>query len=404
MFTLYFDLNWYKYHLHSEWIDVINEDIVHQNWFSKAKKTFGTFHYSLNVTLVIILISCSINISSKFIFNTDNFDYVRFLDIILYLIPCLITIGLYFNTPNILDFFYIKAEMRIVTIYLMIGLIVYFSLFMLSGYINNEFITGFLYVILGSCVFWGVIMIKLIYVITKIKSEEALNIKHSTSTNDNSYKNMTEYLSKWDHFTMFVTHLAQEISIEIMTSIIEFLQFKERIYHEIESIDMLTPNNNKNELFVHEKYPLKLLKEIPHSLIVHNQEYRPKNSKERSRKSIFPSSFLSKSNKIEIENTTVNSSISHNKMNEIYKIMANKLYKKYCKIDAEFEINISHTQRNDLERILNNNNINISKLYHSFNPIIDEMYDLMAKSFVRFQARLRNTQTDLIIPKTFNNT
>lgn len=141
--------------------------------------------------------------------------------------------------------------------------------------------------------------------------------------------------------------------MEILLSFIEFTQFQQYLLDNMDVLDDDEINNIK--LF---KFP----SNIPMSSIINENNM--------------------KQSDIEMDGNTL--------LREC-KIKAHKLYNKYIKINSEFEINISSSERDNLSNVLDdlNNllklNMNLRDLFLLFNSSKDEMYTLQTYSFCRYQ-------------------
>merc|ERR1712154_117155 len=160
-------------------------------------------------------------------------------------------------------------------------------------------------------------------------------------------------------FDGFMRALLSEYCAECLLSMIEILQFKQRIATEgLKNISHRNDNHltvmgvqsNQNEEEDSKQFII-LPKGCPQSAIVYGEEYND------------------------------------------YKSMARAIYNKYIRIGSEFEVNIDYAARNLYRNLLEDEQSwkgNIiyddpQKLYYLFNPCIDKMVQLISPSFTRFR-------------------
>ena len=163
----------------------------------------------------------------------------------------------------------------------------------------------------------------------------------------NEVLNMKDVLVDVESFDLFAEHCGKEYCLECVLSVIEFVQFKTKIYQNLdeeqkEKCD--TENMGKMDI---------LPESCPQSDIVYGRDD-----------------------------------------DDNFRLMARDLYLKYIKIGSEWEINISYSARNKYIRLMDNddkwlvemNEYNdLVMLYELFDGCIMEMISLMKSAFSRFK-------------------
>ena len=147
-------------------------------------------------------------------------------------------------------------------------------------------------------------------------------------------QNLMNTLENEKLFDAFMDSLFGEYCAECLLSIVEFIQFKQRVVRD-----------NDDDGVEFEENKLKLFGSITKSVIVYNDD-------------------------------------------DDYKEIVNKLYGKYIKIGSEWEINIDYTNRNRYMNLIENNTINyedIEMVYTLFDACIDNMVGLIIPAFTRFK-------------------
>ena len=162
----------------------------------------------------------------------------------------------------------------------------------------------------------------------------------------NALLNMRDVLTDDEAFDLFVRHCGNEHCLECVLSVIEFIQFKQKIYHKIK----------EDEVYKDDKH-------------VQNMEWL----------NILP-------------DTCPQSDIVYG--NDNFKLSARNLYVKYIRNESEWEINISATSRKKYILLMENGDKwlneldeydDLLKLYELFDLCIIEMIFLMKSAFSRFK-------------------
>merc|ERR1712130_109423 len=153
-----------------------------------------------------------------------------------------------------------------------------------------------------------------------------------------SIQEMRSILSNGDLFDGFMSHLLDEYCSEALPSVIEFIQFKDRIRIE-----------NADRFEFHCLYQIVLPETVPDSAIVHGH---------------VPNGF---------DRSLVSD----------YQSIALELMDKYVRVGADFQINLSHDIRSGYTHDVIDG-MDIEELFHLFDSCIDSMIRLMRPAFVRF--------------------
>ena len=246
-------------------------------------------------------------------------------------------------------------------------------------------------------------------VLHHLKTEEQSNNKNmkndKISGNNRNIKEeiigLNEIISHKKGIDIFMHHLAREFSVECLLSIVEFIQFQNYIFQETRRIqnerkkkmdNNNNDNNNKLEILndiVQEmeskllqiKFQIRLPHTIPNSdafdqVLICNDESSNNNNNNNN----------NNSNKN-------NDDISYESILILNgKKIAYKIYKKYVKVGADYEINIqSRTRKRLMTQIdnyfawINDKNVDIVSLFYLFEQCFKEMIALLNGCLTRFR-------------------
>ena len=162
------------------------------------------------------------------------------------------------------------------------------------------------------------------------------SLTRETESTSRSNETFDSILKTEELFDAFMVHLFKEYCAECLLSIIEFNQFKERLFEA---------NEKDSGTTAFEEEPLEFYKSLTRSHIVYNS-------------------------------------------GDDYIEIALKLYKKYIRVGSELEINIDFGNRKHYQNLFENNGLNgLSRreLYKIFDPCIDIMITLTMPAFPRFK-------------------
>ena len=180
---------------------------------------------------------------------------------------------------------------------------------------------------------------------------------------------MKDVLIECQAFDLFVGHCGNEHCLECVLSVIEFIQFKKRLFAVInEPNDGGGDGDNDNE--------------------AEEEENTNLNDKQGDEEEDVTERFLI------LPETCPVSEIIHGGNMDNFKTMARELYLRYIKTGSEWEINISYMQRLKYERLMDDDNVwlndnkdydDLYKLYVLYDYCIQEMVSLLRSAFSRFK-------------------
>ena len=162
----------------------------------------------------------------------------------------------------------------------------------------------------------------------------------------NALLNMKDVLVDMDVFDLFARHCGNEYCLECVLSVIEFVQFKQKIYENLD------------------------------------EEQKEKcNTENMEKMDILPQSCPQ-------------SDIVFGRNGDNFKLISRDLFVKYIEIGSEWEINISYSARNKYIHLMDDEDIWLNEmneyndlmiLYELFDECIMEMISLMKSAFSRFK-------------------
>ena len=375
---IFYRSKWTFYTLQLEWQQLINPKLVtiknQNNWYISNNKKYGNSRYIYKLFGIISIIQCAIFIICIAIVFIIGFEIMT---IAIGAIGCLIDIFipiLFYGyivrkTHPMQDIFWINWESKFHA-----KLLIVFALILGTGSIGlvlHFHFYGSWEPIIFESTFVGICLFIMNYVSTQLVTKKSTH-KHgdesdmemvntttpettnSPTPNISSFTDITlnTIMRNKQAFHLFMKHLGKEYSMECLLSFIEFTQFQNYLYGHID-------NENKNNDFVPDKR-ITLAENIPISAIIEQEEVLSDDGKDDF--------FVAQA-----------------------KIKAHRLYNKYVRIGAEFEINISSTERRKIKNILESMdvlldaNVNINDLYIIFEECRESMIQWLQYSLTRMR-------------------
>eukprot|EP01084_Bolivina_argentea_P053970 98998_1 len=389
---MYYNFSWTLMMFDSSWqvyIDPISKN-SESKWLFKNKVKYGNIKwitkriFIIYICIVFISLSCAIM----------GLEFLRPVDSILFFLPLLCSLIVWCKTPKIYDSLNISKEMKYISILFIIALILYPSV--MFAYFIPNFIRSMFLVCLGAVVFWIFAMITTYWVLYSSLHTQYHNFLYenevnlathtvfmssiSTSDEQKDEHKVRKKKSVYDMFIskcnldLFVHHLLNEFSLEIMVSLLEMIQYRSYIINHSQII-----NTGKPVLIVQiSKYILNN-KIIPQSFIVFGDLMKVIN-------------YYESNTNIDIsEINDILNEYDGNKNNILiqHKLRAYFLWKKYIQQGAEMEVNIAFQDRQNLNNIfynLNQQKMANKELVTIFDQVCIEMITLLKFSFNRFQS------------------
>eukprot|EP01084_Bolivina_argentea_P069000 125587_1 len=395
----YFDTNFAKATLNKQWTQFLNKKTAENNWFILNKKTFANnslFHKAIPVLLLIIFIT---TIIWEFILPT-NLTFINFVTLVTVafwvIFGAVVLSVIRCKTPKMEDSFFIRQELSYF-IYISAAMIlcVLFnyalgnfvfsnSNYTIASVAINYFILATIITIFGYIsTLWVIKKNKLWINIINLNMLE-MSTKDEYDTNPKNARNiwtemnLNKALKSEKIFDRFMQHLIKEFSSEIILSMIEFSQFKNKLYDFAVSVNYFEFDENNEPIDGEWKIKYDFfgnLKTIPKSSIVYDELNENEIGLYANIEHVI--------HKGEIE----------------FLIRARKLYEKYVQNGCEFELNLSFQQRNILTTNMKefakwNEEINddmnddrLKILFILFDCGIKEMLTLLDYSFSRFKVQ-----------------
>ena len=197
-------------------------------------------------------------------------------------------------------------------------------------------------------------------------------------------------------FTLFMTHLATEFSMEILLSIYEFIQYKDLIKKYISKHEIIIDDNGE---VISRKHASRLTNKQNSINLMINTNAFAKNPKLAHIKlpPSYPKSFIVYDYKDDTlgENDSKLVDILElplNKFEKHCKRVIYKLYKKYVAVGCSWEINLSFYVRRkiieligDENKLYENKKIGIKELLYIYDECIHGVFSVMTDSYDRFR-------------------
>eukprot|EP01083_Nonionella_stella_P187300 687892_1 len=374
---VYYDTNYFVVMCNDEWKGIIAQSYnTTGNFFTKHKAKWGNqtfllkcfvFDFILGVVFIPILVYF-------------GELWLIYLWMMVFYIVFLITLRK-LKALSFYDEFHILEELRIfghsITIIVLIWVVVVIALVLSQNMASHKMtntvsVTVFMFLDHQLQIWYDIwcIYIMTRWVINKVKNDPAIQQQYSQTSetiisealaNANTKKGHQlaaslelkpikpdEMLKNNEHFTCFMKHLANEFSMELLLSLVEFIQFKQLIHEQIKGTSTDLAED------VHRFSDIELAKCIPQSSIVHDPDY-------------------------ELE------------------VKAFKLYRKYVAVSSEWEINVHSAVRQQLMHRFDVTYHAKSKdesiewtptaLYIVFDDCSQEMMKLLRYSLTRFKTK-----------------
>ena len=206
---------------------------------------------------------------------------------------------------------------------------------------------------------------------------------------------LSKIISNNKLYDLFIIHLCKELNSECLLSLTEFIQFKQYLLLNLkDKYKDLSQYKNDNPVCIsifEGSLFISLPTNMPKSYIIYGQHNESTKSVRNSLRLQIDS--LSTNDTKLNKNKLIHKDID--KMTEIefkrkcIKII-NELFLKYCKIESEYEINISFFMREKLQTFVDSNiedivdKVKFEEIYKLFDDVIDEMFSLMSQSSNNF--------------------
>ena len=391
LWLISYDLNYLNSSSNDMWKSKINPSQYDKtnNFYIKHKHDYGNQKWILKRFLIFYLIVASISSVSFNLLYSESQQIVQLIDGALYGISGFGIISLWCKSPkNLNDHFLFQYEFKI-TILLMVGANIIYVINQGLHFYDPYFAT-FTTVFIAGLSFCMVSMLSTLYIpqkIMKLANWDEINRDDSHSDDwhislelyrVSSHRASLVQKQKKQEMTMkekllnvfagesedkndielFIGHLNEEFSLEIILSFIEFVQFRQYLSEISVKYNHVDPEQIGNMETLYS-----FSSSIPRSSIIYDHKSIPYQNR--------------------------------NDLIKFFKEIAYKLYEKYIVVSTEFEINISHQLRHWFQRQMNNKKlwINVTidgdhgglvQLIHIFDAAIDEMFYLQLQSFVRF--------------------
>ena len=365
LYLAYYDIH-YQILTGSRWKNVINisysDRVIANSWFIQNKHKYGSRDYLIKMTwisYIIIAITFLIVGINDIVYNDHVLLYYFFAWMIFDAFTFIICVMYYFHKLKKVTFhddFHVLPEfamLRNVLAATMIFSLLYMAIFvivsahlddnkvrtwvLINFYINYEWMCG---------VVLAMTYIMSRYVINKLKEDTALQTQYGQILNDININmfcsqtngdNQTEkelksvsagktkislqkIMGKTEYLDLFMKHLAQEFSLELALSLIEFIQFK----------NYLEDQEFKNDFKIEDGDD-----EVRTHIIDHDEE--------EQRQDMHNTEFSSMTLCEDIPKSSIVYDTEHN--NEW---KARELYMKYIRVGSQYEININSAIRSEL--------------------------------------------------------
>eukprot|EP01083_Nonionella_stella_P134497 409200_1 len=393
---IYYEFQLAKALSDSQWTQYLNSNMLRYNWFISNKSKYGMTTYTTKVMMVSLFLVTIIRITAFQIFMFNGGEKALrieyFVDIILYLIPFTLIAVLACKAPSIHNTFYIKQEVTYCAIHL------YGSLFGCIVFVvisqTNIVESYWLNIIFSYILTWAALSVCIVQTSwVKYKVQQAS--RKSDEYGPIAMTNMKQYIKTREGFDLFIAHLQQEFSLELMLFFIEVFQFKTLIKSNCEDGLLETDTNRTNKInvavlehetqgfeieneFEHDDYKLSdyesilMNLRIPQSEIVHQLF-------EKERPNLNPTPSIHSDFSTGVDITAL-------------KTVSFLLDSRYIKRGSQLEINIScgcrqslEEQLGDIETLVRNDKIGLIELYHVWDEAIREICTLLLYSFDRFR-------------------
>eukprot|EP01084_Bolivina_argentea_P263062 445120_1 len=362
---LYFKIKWTHYTLEYQWQQLINSNVLslqmsdQQNWFIINNNKYGNLGFMYKCIGSLCFIAFIIVVIPSIFAVVHNFPTSMMITLAICVcftvVPAVIIYVIIIKkTPTFEDNLFIHWESKIHSKILIFWIII--NVF--GNILSSIFQTITIWVYIAPV--FQLIWFAMNFVSTFIISEKNRAMSSETGKAETStHITLDMVLSNKTAFHWFMLHLSQEYSMECALSYIEFMQYQNYL---LQSINMATINKIR-----HTRFP----SNIPISEIIEYDDKLPDD---------YEGDILL----------------------SVAKIKAHKIFNKYVKNYAEFEINISFEQRGRLRNILGDLEslfeleIDKKDLFVIFEPCKEEMLVYLMHSLQRFQRK--NIWSEQVVP------
>eukprot|EP01083_Nonionella_stella_P070964 190262_1 len=367
---IYYDTNYIVIMCNDQWKGIIAQSYnTTNNFFITHKATLGNQKFLLKWVMFDFVLGVI------FIPLLMHFDqiWLIFAWMVIFYIGFLMTLRK-LKALSFYDEFHILEEFRLIGIaissLILIWIITVVALVIAQSMAadkmrNTAWITVFMFLDHQMRIWYNIwcIYIMTRWVINKVKNDPAIQQQYSQTSEtiiSNAKKghqlaaslelksiNLDQMLKNNEHFTCFMKHLANEFSMELLLSLVEFIQFKQLIHEQIKGTS--TEHVNEDQFA-----DVELAKCIPQSSIVHDPD-------------------------------------------DALEAKALKLYQKYVATSSEWEINVHSAVRQQLMHRFDVTYHAKSKdesiewtppaLYIVFDDCSQEMMKLLRYSLTRFKTK-----------------
>ena len=402
LWLISFDLHYLNSTSNEIWKSKINpkQYSTKNNFYLQNSHKFGNQKWILQRFAIFYLIVASISCACFLYSFYTNFNrqIIQLIDGALYFISGFSIIYLWWKSPkNLNEQFLFQYEFKITTL-LMVGANVIYCLNQGLTFIDPYFAT-FMTVFVAGLSFCMVSLLSTLYIPWKImklanwygiNNEESvypessetdlasLQLYHVSSSRKSKIQqgkkqelSMREKLfmlfaggesGDSNDIDLFISHINQEFSLEIMLSFIEFVQFRQFLK------EIAIKYNYVDSEQIGGVESFRFSSTVPKSSIVYDHKGIPCEDRDE--------------------------------LVKFFKEIAYELYEKYIVVGTEFEINISYQLRQWFWKRMNNKTMwlnltfdggdhgGLVQLIHIFDAAIDEMLYLQIQSFVRFNTQI----------------
>ena len=360
---IYFNINYSAQIKKHQWSVHIDGSSASSFWFIEHKKDYGSPGFIKRACIIYYLLIVAFGAFMSF-FLTADMNLRWSIDAFIYLIEVVVISLVWLKIPDFYDHFGIKQEMKYVLCGCFCGLVALIfwiaveitmpsDIVWVCNAIMNiivSFIVAAIAIIFNSYIFVG----RHKHLLTENGQSTFPSIP-STSDAEQHKLRLSDTLNDLQLVDLFMTHLSNEFSVELLLSFIEFSQFKSLMGSDKEFMNEI---DVESSLFVKD---ISLSEQLQLSHIVYEK---------------------------------------HKSQTDKYLLIAIDLFEKYVDHSAEFQINISyeirqqiiafvkmHKESNSGTRVLDKGDR--FQLYTLFDDASKTVYSLMSHSHVRF-ARLYN--------------
>ena len=370
-----------------------------EQWFIAHKKNLGNGPFMLKCTLIFSLTIIIYNItnSTLILFHVIEHDYYTPINVLLFLAMWITIIVLWKKIPFFNDNIYLYKEFVVTGQFWIIVLLIYLISGIWTGFTTHWSASFAFY---GSAAFGAFIIpfISTFWVLKQVDATSDVNLAlgivgltrnrsrsksnttstHPTNTFTGSGKSiLREILYDNDTFNLFMAHLINEFSMECLLSVIEFAQFKTHAMDmlNIDTADLDSPSSPSHSSPSTPSISSVRVLTRSVSVAVFEQQITFPADVPQSDIVYGPSPFQ---NDVDVVLA--------------FKNKAYRLYRKYVKTGAEYEINVSYRIRGRLDKYMSNydewmNHDTFSKykLVTLFDDATKEMIKLLDYSRSRFK-------------------